>query len=231
VRISSPDLAGCNLFFFNSVCRLGYTGRCPSGVLFGSPLLEGGQAQFVRVPKAGGTLYNLSDPQAWSLSVSDKNAVAAISSIADSSLLLLSDILPTGVFAALQTLNHPKVQPMLTGKAWPNSCLQMTSHMPLAQDPLLPEDRILNLAIVGSGPVGICAAVSLLDMLARNDLEFRIVAIDPNESRRQKMLAVYNVIPKDARGKGEFVVQDIEEAKETMKGWTGGIGATAVLEV
>ncbi|KAK7439006.1 hypothetical protein VKT23_017712 [Stygiomarasmius scandens] len=220
------------------VCRLGYTGRCPNGLLFGSPFLEGGQAQFIRVPKAGGTLYNLSDPSSFSLSLSSSQSADAIASIADSSLLLLSDILPTGVFAALQLLNHPKLQPMLTGKPWPNALPQMTKQMPLpyAQEPLRASDRVLNLAIVGLGPVGICAVVSLLDMLSRiedPDVKFRIVAIDPNESRREKMMKVYNIIPDEAKakGKGEFVVMGIEEAKEDVKAKTENIGCTGVLEI
>jgi len=127
---------------------------------------------------------------------------------------------------------------MLTGKPWPNALPQMTKQMPLpyAQEPLRASDRVLNLAIVGLGPVGICAVVSLLDMLSRIEdpyVKFRIVAIDPNESRREKMMKVYNIIPDEAKakGKGEFVVMGIEEAKEDVKAKTENIGCTGVLEV
>ncbi|THU85244.1 alcohol dehydrogenase [Dendrothele bispora CBS 962.96] len=254
------------------VCRLGYTGRCPNGLLFGSPALEGGQAQFIRVPKAGGTLYNLSDPSSFSLSLSSftssspsgagasSSLAEAISSISDSSLLLLSDILPTGVFAALQILNHPKVQPMLTGKPWPNALSRMTSHMPLPytlahpnpNDPqsqqggggktlLREEDRVLNLAVVGLGPVGICAIVSLLDMLSKlgedssgeigSGVKYRIVAIDPNSSRREKVKEIYDILPASCKSKGDFLVMDIDQAKQDVSESTSRIGCTGVLEI
>ncbi|KAJ4481937.1 chaperonin 10-like protein [Lentinula aciculospora] len=201
------------------VCRIGYTGRCPVGALFGSPKLDGGQAQYVRVPKAGGTLYNLSSPASWSSALTaTSNVETLLKNISDSSLLLLSDILPTGVFAATQLLAHPKIQPMLTGRPWPPN--------------LDPSNRLLTIAVIGLGPVGICASVALLDALVHKDLPYRIVAIDLNESRRNKMKKVYEAIGSNGKGSnGEFVVQGLEEAKETVAKWTGGVGCTGVLEV
>ncbi|KAJ3762110.1 chaperonin 10-like protein [Lentinula raphanica] len=196
------------------VCRVGYTGRCPSGALFGSPRLDGGQAQYVRVPKAGGTLYNLSSPASWSNTLTAKSDVETLlKNISDSSLLLLSDILPTGVFAATQLLAHPKMQPMLTGRAWPSN-------------------RILTIAIIGLGPVGVCASVALLDALVQKGLPYRIVAVDLNKSRREKMIKVYDAIGIDGKSQnGKFVVQSMEEARNTVTTWTGNIGCTGVLEV
>lgn len=75
-----------------------------------------------------------------------------------------------------------------------------------------------------------CASVSLLDMLSTRNLPFRVVAIDPVDARREKMTAVYSAIDKSARGSGQFVVQSIDEAKETVQNWTDGVGCTAVLE-
>jgi hypothetical protein len=63
------------------------------------------------------------------------------------------------------------------------------------------------------------------------NLGFRIVAIDPNDSRRNKMKALYAAIHPSGRGHGEFVVASVDEGRETVKGWTNGIGTTAVLEV
>jgi threonine dehydrogenase-like Zn-dependent dehydrogenase len=198
--------------------------------LFGSPVLEGGQAQFVRVPRAGGTLFNLSNPSTWSSSnLSETQKLSALKTLSDSSLLLLADILPTGVFAALQAMNHPKVLPVVTGRPWPTSFFADASSTGLA--PLHEEDKVLTFAIIGLGPVGVCSAVSLLDMLASRDAPFKIVAIDPLESRRRKMKAIYSKIAHDGKGTGKFVVRGIEEAKETVNEWTRGVGATAVLEV
>ena len=211
-----------------SSCRLGYTGRCPEGFLFGSPLLEGGQAQYVRVPKAGGTLFNLSDPSTWSSGMSDSDKQAALSKLSDSSLLLLADILPTGVFAALQAVNHPKVQPVITGKPWP---LCLTSGSVPQELSVLTEDRVFTAAVIGLGPVGVCAAISLLDTLSTLRVPFRIVAIDLNEGRREKMKLVYDAIDASGKTGGDFLVLSIDEAKAQAKELTNGVGFTSVLEV
>ena len=213
-----------------SVCRLGYTARCPEGFLFGSPALEGGQAQYLRVPKAGGTLFNLSDSSTWSSSLIPEEKAKALAGIADTSLLLLADILPTGVFAALQAINHPKVAPVITGKPWP-LCLDH-SEVPLGNGiGLSQEDKVLTVAIIGLGPVGVCAAVSLLDVVATRKIPYQIVAIDLLESRRDKMKAVYAAIDEVGKGTGKFAVCSTEEAKGLVKDWTGGVGCTAILEV
>jgi hypothetical protein len=141
---------------------------------------------------------------------------------------MLADILPTGVFAALQAINHPKVLPVVTGRPWPQ-CLSGSTEG--NEFTLTLEDRILILAIIGLGPVGICAAVSLLDMLATRKLPFRVVAIDPIESRREKMKAVYSAIDTSGRGSGTFEVHTIDDARDVVRNWTDGVGCTAVLEV
>jgi len=142
---------------------------------------------------------------------------------------MLADILPTGVFAALQAINHPKVAPVITGRPWP---LCFSKDMgPGNEVEFTESDRILTVAIIGLGPVGVCATVSMLDVLATRKIPFRIVAIDPNESRRQKMKAVYDTIDAEGKGTGEFVVLSIDEAKVKVSEWTDGIGATAILEV
>lgn len=213
----------------DSVCRLGYTGRCPDGFLFGSPALDGGQAQFVRVPRAGGTLFNLSNPSTWSSALAPDAKQKALSNISDSSLLLLADILPTGVFAALQAINHPKVAPVITGKPWPLCFSQ--GDVSGNEVNFTDSDRILTIAIIGLGPVGVCATVAMLDVLATRNIPFRVVAIDPIQSRREKMKAVYNTIDTTGKGTGEFTVLSIDEAKVQVEEWTNGVGATAVLEV
>jgi hypothetical protein len=150
----------------------------------------------------------------------------ALAGIADSSLLMLADILPTGVFAALQALNHPKVLPALSGRPWPASFFPGD-----VSTTVLPKDRMLTFAIIGLGPVGLCASVSLLDMLSEKQLPFQIVAIDPVESRREKAMAVYSKIDQAGKGSGKFIAQSIDDAKKTVATWTEGVGCTAVLEV
>ncbi|KAG6837621.1 hypothetical protein H0H93_006142 [Arthromyces matolae] len=227
-KVVSPFTSNCGECH---VCRVGYTARCPEGALFGSPILDGGQAQFVRVPRAGGTLFNLSNPDTWSSALAPEEKAQALNKIADVSLLLLADILPTGVFAALQALNHPKLQPVLTGRSWPLCFSPQVNVSEGNEIELTSEDRILTFAIIGLGPVGICATVSLLDALAQKKAPFRIVATDLLESRREKMKAVYDQIDASGRGAGEFVVLPADDAKKYIEDATNGIGCNAVLEV
>ena len=154
----------------------------------------------------------------------------ALIELTDSSLLMLADILPTGVFAALQAINHPKVAPVITGRPWP-LCFSPPLEEPGNEVGLNAEDKVLTVAIIGLGPVGVCAAISILDALAIRQLPFRIVAIDPVKARREKMKAVYTTIVQAGEGTGEFVVLSIEEAREKVEDWTGGVGCTTVLEV
>lgn len=63
-------------------CRNGYSSRCTKSQLFGSPGLDGAQAEFVRVPLA------------------DATVMKAPEEIADNTLVLMADIFPTGYFAA-----------------------------------------------------------------------------------------------------------------------------------
>jgi threonine dehydrogenase-like Zn-dependent dehydrogenase len=118
---------------------------------------------------------------------------------------------------------------VLTGKPWPLCFNQSdTSGNEVI---FTAEDKVLTVAIIGLGPVGVCAAISMLDALATSRQPFRIVAVDPLEARREKMKAIYAAIDEGGKGTGEFVVLSIEEAKKKVKEWTAGIGCTAVLEV
>ncbi|TFY53451.1 hypothetical protein EVJ58_g9447 [Rhodofomes roseus] len=223
-KVVSPFTVSCG------ECQVGFTCRCIHSALLGTPLLPGGQAQYARIPKAGGTLFSLT-------ALARSNA--RVLDIADSSLLLLADILPTGVFVALQALQHPKLSPMLTGSAYPSSSFVPCDGLVLSgtgvMKPLETADRTLTIAIVGLGPVGVCAAVSLLHMMENirttKGLDCRIVAIDPNEARRKKMEAVYAKINSHDKQSCAFVVAAIDEAQDLAKLWTGGAGCNAVLEV
>jgi len=224
-KVVSPFTVSCGECHF---CRIGFTCRCVHSCLFGIPKLPGGQAQYARIPKAGGTLFSLT-----ALVAQGKiNAT----SISDSSLLLLADILPTGVFVALQALQHPKISPILTGRAYPTSAFipgdQISGQ---GATTLQSQDRFLTVAVVGLGPVGVCATVSLLDMLATlgasQGLQYGVVAIDPNESRQAKMKAVYAAIDDAGKGSGRFAVASIEEGKKRVQEYSDGAGANAILEV
>jgi len=154
-KVVSPFTVSCGECHY---CRIGFTCRCPSGLLFGTPSTPGGQAQYVRVPKAGGTLYSLSGDDFWA-TLSHANT-GAKPRITDSSLLLMCDILPTGTFAAFQMLNHPKVLPMITSLPYPQSSFQREVGDVAETGKLRSEDKFLTIAVVGLGPVGL-ASLSL----------------------------------------------------------------------
>lgn len=67
-------------------CQRGASSRCTECLLFGSAKLDGGQAEFVRIPTADGTV------------------VKASKSISDKALVLMADIFPTGYFGVKSAL-------------------------------------------------------------------------------------------------------------------------------
>ena len=74
-----PFTVSCGDCFY---CQRGFSSRCEKGLLFGCPLLDGGQAQFLRVPHA------------------DSTAIKAPEGVDEKLLVLMADIFPTGYFAA-----------------------------------------------------------------------------------------------------------------------------------
>ncbi|RDL32652.1 GroES-like protein [Venustampulla echinocandica] len=74
-----PFTVSCGECFY---CKSGFSSRCEKCLLFGCPMLEGGQAEYMRVPLA------------------DATAVKAPEGIDEKKLVLMADIFPTGYFAA-----------------------------------------------------------------------------------------------------------------------------------
>ncbi|KAF9534494.1 chaperonin 10-like protein [Crepidotus variabilis] len=222
-RVVSPFSISCGECH---PCRQGFTSRCTESLLIGSPALDGAQAQYIRVPKAGGTLVSLSDPSTWQSSIPEAARAKVLSTLNDSSLLLLADILPTGLFAAVQALNHPKLGPIVKQAPWP-----MFDGLPTLSDPPAAIEKTITVAIIGLGPVGICAAISLIDYCAACKLSYRILGVDLNEARRDKLERIYAAIGDDWKAQGQLKISSSEGAKENIQAWTAGIGCDAVLEV
>lgn len=88
--IVSPFTVSCGECFY---CKRGFSSRCEKCLLFGCALLDGGQAEYVRIPLA------------------DSTAVKAPSGIESKKLCLMADIFPTGYFAAGNALG--KMDPEL----------------------------------------------------------------------------------------------------------------------
>lgn len=82
------------------------------------------------------------------------------SSLADSSLLLLCDILPTGVFAAFQALSHAKTLPFTTRQPYPLSS-SPSQDGDVSFLPFLEEDELLTIAVIGLGPVGVVSPLHI----------------------------------------------------------------------
>ena len=89
-KVVSPFTTSCGQCFY---CQNGYSSRCVKCSLFGSPVLSGGQAEYVRIPLADGT------------------AVKATPEIDDKALVLMADIWPTGFFGARNAFHMLQPQP------------------------------------------------------------------------------------------------------------------------
>lgn len=90
--VVSPFTVSCGICFY---CAGGFTSRCARSQLYGSAVLDGGQAEYVRIPLADSTLCH---------------APAAID---EKKLVLMADIFPTGYFAAknaFQSLDPETIQ-------------------------------------------------------------------------------------------------------------------------
>jgi threonine dehydrogenase-like Zn-dependent dehydrogenase len=97
-RVMSPFTSSCGQCFY---CKKGLTCRCEQGQLFGwvekGKGLHGGQAEFVRVPLADGTLVKIP------------------AGMSDELALLLGDILSTGYFCADQAGIRPDETQVVLG--------------------------------------------------------------------------------------------------------------------
>ncbi len=77
--IVTPFTTNCGDCFY---CQKGYSSRCTKSLLFGSAVLDGGQAEYARIPFA------------------DSTVVKAPSNVDEKKLVLMADIFPTGYFCA-----------------------------------------------------------------------------------------------------------------------------------
>ncbi|KAK3322272.1 chaperonin 10-like protein [Apodospora peruviana] len=169
-KVVAPFTTSCMECFY---CRHGFTSRCEHSLLFGSPKLDGAQAEFVRVPFADGTVTK------------------APPEIEDKALVLMADIFPTGYFGAK------------------NAFALLRDSVPANE---------ATVVVVGCGPVGLCAIVSVLEYKPRH-----LFAVDSVDSR----LAL-------AEGLGAEPL-NFANGKEAMQKRIGevteGRGADAVIEV
>ena len=70
----------------------------------------------------------------------------------------------------------------------------------------------------------------LEDVHAKRGVEFRAVALDPNEQRREKMLSMVETIY-GGRLPKNIAVANLDDGQTIINDWTGSLGCNAVLEV
>ncbi|BCS28066.1 alcohol dehydrogenase family protein [Aspergillus puulaauensis] len=88
-------------------CKYGYTNRCANSLALGTAQIDGGQAEYVRVPHADGTL------------------VIAPPNINDELLIMMSDIFPTGYYGAMRAISYFETEGI---KMPTNGALQMVKQ-------------------------------------------------------------------------------------------------------
>lgn len=143
-------------------CCQGLTNRCINGVAFGTQLLNGGQAEYVRVPFADGTLQHVPAKLDRRL------------------LIMMCDIFPTGYYGAHRAIEGLRTQ----------YSSRLTSFSPVMQDAHAApckssrlhranqKLRKSTIVILGCGPVGICAIAA-----ARGEGVKTVFAIDSVQDR------------------------------------------------
>ncbi|KAH6849803.1 dehydrogenase-like protein [Chaetomium sp. MPI-CAGE-AT-0009] len=96
-KVVTPFTVSCKTCFY---CLHGASSRCAHSQLFGSPQLDGGQAEYVRVPHADGSVVRAPREMAD-----------------DRALILMADIFPTGFFGARSAFDMLRAQQLPAGEA------------------------------------------------------------------------------------------------------------------
>ncbi|KAF4120241.1 Zn-dependent alcohol dehydrogenase [Geosmithia morbida] len=169
-QVVSPFTTSCGECFF---CKNGGTARCVESQLFGSPALDGGQAEYVRVPNADGTVIKAPD------------------GIPEKYLILMADIFPTGYYGV-------------------NSAISMS--------PASVDVTQSTIAIIGCGPVGLCAVAAALTFEPKY-----LFAIDSVNSRLDQAREL-GAEPLNFQADPQSMIARIKEATE-------GRGADMAVEV
>lgn len=167
-------------------CRNGYTNRCPKGTApFGTQGLAGGQAEYVRVPYADGTLQ------------------PAPETVPEELLIMMSDIFPTGYYGAIRAVEYfvPRSSPSsdgLNGESGIHQALSLTSQ------PL--NDAIF--VCLGCGPVGLCAILT-----ARSKGVRTIYVVDSVDDRLEQAAKLGGIPLKLGRDDVPAIIKEATEGR------------------
>lgn len=168
-------------------CTHGASSRCANSLLFGCEALDGGQAEYVRVPHADGTVVKapaeMTGGTTATPSGNDDNDDGR-------ALVLMADIFPTGFFGAKNAFGL------------------------LREQGLTLEGEAPVVVVVGCGPVGLCAIVSALEHRPRR--LFAVDSVPARlERARQLGAEPLNFLPREQGGDGmETVLARVREATE-----------------
>lgn len=185
-------------------CVHGYTNRCVEGMAFGTQQLAGGQAEYVRVPFADGTLQ------------------PTPSNVTDHLLIMMCDIFPTGYYGAMRATDaffNPSsylgVPPVANGSVSCNGSNGIYTKKS-STGFILQSIYETVFVCIGCGPVGICAIVT-----ARSKGVRTIYVIDSVDERLVEAEKLGGIPLKLGR----------DDVKKTILEATEGRGADAVIEV
>ncbi|KAK1252198.1 hypothetical protein MKX08_003385 [Trichoderma sp. CBMAI-0020] len=194
-------------------CKQGLTNRCIEGVAFGTQKLDGGQAEFVRVPFADGTLH-LVPPE-----------------LDESLLIMMCDIFPTGYYGASRAVEGLLTQhqspltsfrdarPVKVSLKGQNGHMNgSTNGLTNGQTHITNADPLGSSVVVclGCGPVGICAITTALSKGIKT-----VLAVDSVEDRLAEAAQV-GAIPLNLSR---------HNILDEVMSRTQGRGADAVIEV
>lgn len=186
-------------------CRRGQSSRCTQSLLFGSQLLDGGQAEYVRIPLADSTLVKLPLQV-----IKQKYPNYTDQELQKQSLkfVLMADIFPTGFFAATNALKdfNPDVSQI---------------------------DGPPVIAIVGCGPVGLCGVISAIHLAPKGTLVYAIDTVPDRLQEAAKLGATpilldsvidktdpahpINVIKKATNNRGADAVMEIVGHSDALR--------------
>ncbi|KAJ5263936.1 chaperonin 10-like protein [Penicillium angulare] len=119
-------------------CKHGYTNRCQNGPSFGSMALDGGQAEYVRIPFADSTLETIPED------------------VDDDLMMLMCDIFPTGYYGTMKALtklmqNTETAETIFNFKPVPSAPKLYYTRQEL---------KDVTVVCLGCGPVGICGVLT-----------------------------------------------------------------------
>ncbi|CAG8420921.1 unnamed protein product [Penicillium salamii] len=143
-------------------CLQGLTNRCVNGSAFGTQLLDGGQAEYVRVPFADGTLQHVPG------------------NLDSRLLIMMCDIFPTGYYGALRAIEGLLTQYTSRLTSFPPSEQIGRNYQDKGYTSINSTEKLQQSTIVvlGCGPVGICAIAA-----ARSKGVETVFAIDSVQDR------------------------------------------------